>query len=240
MRRQPPDEHVGLARAGRALEDRLAGAENRADVTAAPGVGEDEGGNICARSDEQLDLVLADLVVSGPDGELLDLGGELLQVVADELDQGAGGLGGRLDPVARELLADPPRQLTLRDLVDQDNALLCQRLREGSVLAEAFADEREHRLGRGRRQIFGDRLSIGGLPALDLVDEHEPTAGREQAHRVAGGDRVVACGVPRREPLDRVLAEALAQPAERALDLRPVAAGEQVGRLELVRHSRQA
>ena len=43
-----------------------------------------------------------------------------------------------------------------------------------------------------------------------------------------------------RRQLDRVGVEAAAQPRDRTVDLGPVAAADQVGRLELVRHRRQA
>ena len=66
----------------------------------------------------------------------------------------------------------------------------------------------------------------------------EPDA--EEPHRVARGDRVVACRLGGVEQLDRVGVEARAQARDRAVDLRPVAAGDQVGRFELVRHRRQA
>src|SRR4029078_10141078 len=100
--------------AGRALDDQLPVSQHRADVAPAPRVGEDEGRNVGPRGDEQLDVVLADLVLPGPDRELLDLAGQLLQVFTDELDQRAGDVGGRLDPVACELLPGALRRLLIR------------------------------------------------------------------------------------------------------------------------------
>ena len=72
-----------------------------------------------------LHLGLADLVVPGVESQLVDLGRELLHVLADELDQGAARLAGRLHAMAGELLADPP-------------TLLCQR-----ALAELLASVRD-------------------------------------------------------------------------------------------------
>ena len=163
-----------------------------------------------------------------------------MRVLADQLDERAARLAGRLHAVAGELLGDPLRQLALAHLVDEELAGLRAGLRERRVLAELLGDEREHGVGRGRGQVLGDRLRVRRLPALDLFDDDEPAAAAEEPHRVAGRDRVVAGRVPRGEPLDRVLAEPVAEAAEGALDLRAVAAGEQVGRFELVRHERQA
>ena len=99
-----------------------------------------------------------------------------------------------------------------------------------------MADEREDGLGRRRGEVLGDRLRVGGLPPLDLVDQHQAAARGEQPHRIAGRDRVVTAGLSRREPLDRVVGEPLAEAVERAVDLRAVAARQQVGRFQRIGH----
>src|SRR5581483_3539781 len=81
----------------------------------------------------------------------------------------------------------------------------------------------------------GDRLGVRGLPALDLVDDHEPALAEEEAERVARGDGLVARDLARAQVLGRVVADALTQPAHRARDLRTVAAVQEVDGLELAR-----
>ena len=64
----------------------------------------------------------------------------------------------------------------------------------------------------------------------------EPPAASEQPKGVAGCDGIVAARLVRREQLGRVLADAVAEASQRALDLRPVGAGDQVDRFELRCH----
>src|SRR5262249_30428348 len=82
------------------------------------------------------------------------------------------------------------------------------------------------------------RLCICRLPTVDLVDDHEPPAAAEQAEGVARRDRVVAARIVRAEQLGRVLADPVAEPSQGALNLGPVAAGDQVDGLELARQER--
>ena len=170
----------------------------------------------------------------GPRRELVDLGRQRVEVVADELDERAArlGLGGRAE--ARELLADPRRYRPLRHVVHEHLAGLLDRFSERRVGLDV-AGEREHGLRRGRGQVGGQRLDVRCLPAFHLVDEHEATT-PEEPYRVAGGDGVVPACVPCGQVLDRVLAHPRAEAGERAHDLRPVAADDQIRRSEIACH----
>ena len=141
----------------------------------------------------------------------------------------------------RELLGDPLLQRPLRHVPEQQLALPGDdRLRERRVLLQLAADERERRRRRRRLQVRGDLLDVLGLPGLDALDDDQPPLGREEPERVAGGDRVGARQLGGRAELDGVGRETGAQPLDRAVDLRPVGSGDQVGRLQLVRHRPQA
>ncbi len=98
----------------RALEQRLRRAERAGDVAASPRVGDGEDRRLGAADGELLDDGTRDRLAVRPRGELLDLGGEVADVLPDGLDERAAGVAvsGRAEP--RELLADPLRQLLLR------------------------------------------------------------------------------------------------------------------------------
>src|ERR671910_547322 len=89
------------------LEDRLGRAEGAPQVAPGPRVGELERGCLGHRGHELLDLALADRLAAGPEGELVDLARELLEVVADELDQRGRGAGLGLDSRLLEALRHP-------------------------------------------------------------------------------------------------------------------------------------
>ena len=108
-------------------------------------------------------------------------------------------------------VVDPFGHTALRHVVDEDVPGLRARFRERRVLLQLRGDEREHGVRRGAREVRGDRLDVGGLPAFDLFDDHEPAATAEQAERVARRDGVVAAGVVRGEQLDGVLADPVAE-----------------------------
>src|SRR5688500_4099678 len=76
-----------------ALENRLARGERPPRVPLRPGVGERERRRLGDRSDELLDLVLADRLVPSPERELVDLVRELVEVLPDEVDQSRARLG---------------------------------------------------------------------------------------------------------------------------------------------------
>src|SRR5262249_55731246 len=136
-----------------------------------------------------------------------------------------------------ELLGDPARQATLRDVPLEYLAAFRDRLDERCLGLELVRDQRQHGLGGGALEVAGDRLSIGCLPRMDAVDDDETAAVAEEAERVARRDRVLARGRLREQVLDRLLAEAVAQTAERPGDLRAVAAGQKVrGAKRLWRH----
>ena len=139
------------------------------------------------------------------------------------------------DAAVRELLRHPFGHASLRDVVDEQVSGLRARLGKCRVLLQLRCDQSEHGVRRGTAEVRGDRLRVRGLPALHLLDDHEPAAAAEEAHRVAGRDRVVAAGVVRGQELDALLPDPVAQTAERTVDLRPVSAGDQIDRLELRR-----
>src|SRR5476651_2581561 len=97
MRGEAPDEARDGAGAWIAgpVEQPLGGAEHRTDVAAPPRVGERESRRLRARCDKRLHLALADPVAAGPGRELVDLRRELVQIVADELEQETARLGVR-------------------------------------------------------------------------------------------------------------------------------------------------
>jgi len=113
-------------------------------------------------------------------------------------------------------------------------------LGERRVLAEVAGDERECRAGRRRLEVGDDCLHVGRLPDLDALEDHEPAAGPEEPHRVAGGHRVLAAHRRRVVQLDGVDVEPAAQACDGTVNLRTVAAPDQIRRLKLVRHRRQA
>ena len=90
-----------------------------------------------------------DLVAAGPRCELLDLARELVEVVADDLDERAARLLVRLRAEPAELLADPLWQLSLRHVVREQLARLRDRLRERRVGLQLARDECEHGVGGG-------------------------------------------------------------------------------------------
>src|SRR5207237_4405666 len=112
------------------------------------------------------------------------------------------GVGPRA--AAGELLRHPTGQVALaRRVVAKDVAGLGARLRERGVGLHALADEREHRPGSRASEIAGDRLRVGGAPALDALDDAEPRSPADEADRVAGRGGGAAGGLGRVEDLDR-------------------------------------
>ena len=95
----------------RALDDPLARGNRSSDVSPSPGIGEVERRRLRTGRDELRDLALADPLAVGPGGELVDLGRELVGVLADELDQRASRLGVDPDAALGELRLDPARQI---------------------------------------------------------------------------------------------------------------------------------
>ena len=151
------------------LEDRLARLQRARGVALRPGVGERERRRLGERRDERLDLALADRLAAGPRRELVDLVGELVQVVADELDERGAGLGLGAGAGELELLRDPLRELPLGDREGEHLPDLRDRLRERRVGLQLLRDEREHGSRRRAREVRRDRLDVRGLPLVDRL-----------------------------------------------------------------------
>ena len=238
MRDEHADQHRNRARHRIAgpLEQRLARGKRCGKVAAAPGVCQLVTRNLGAAGCEQFDLARADRLARRPRGDLVHLARELLGIVTDDLDQKPRRLRIDADLAVGELLRHPLRQPALGDVVDEHVSRLRACFRERGILLQFRRDQRQHRSRSGIGEVGGHAFRVGRLPTIDLFDDHEPAVATEQAERVARGDHVIAARVDGREQLRRFLADAIAQAPERALDLRPVAAGDQVDRLELARH----
>src|SRR5206468_1940023 len=116
---------------------------------------------------ERVDVALTDLGARGPRRQLVDLGLELVEVVADELDEPRARLVCRTRADARELLARPLREVALRHVVDEHVARLRARLRERRVALHLRAVQGEYGVWGGAREVGGDRLRVGCLPTVD-------------------------------------------------------------------------
>ena len=190
-----------------------------------------------------LDVAHADRGAVRPGRELVDLGLERERVRADELDEPCdcvlvGAYAGPLELHPRP--GDVIRRLAVPRPADRD--VEAQHVTgAGAGFGEAgvpggVAGKRQHRPGRRGLEVDDDRLGIRLLPALDPADEHESLAATEQAERVRGSDRVLPGGGGCVELVDRPLLEPPPQPAQSERDLRQVGAGDQVDRLQLLRH----
>ena len=210
----------------RPVEKRLGRAQRRGDVPPAPGVGDREDRRFGPPDGELLDRRARDLLAVRPRRELLDLGGEIADIVPDRLDERAArvAVDGRVE--ARELLADPVRKLFLRHVVGEELACLGDGLGERRVLLDPIPDEREDSGRSGSREVRLELLRIGRLPALDAVDDDEACFPAEEAQGIAGGDRVLGRCVACVKLLGGVLTDPGPQPPERDRDLRPVRPGQ--------------
>ena len=227
-------------RIARPLEHRLGRDQHTREVAGAPGVGEREVRRLSACCNEALDVVDSDALGACPGGELVDLARELVQVLADELDEDTRRLGLDRRAVDLELLRDPALEAALRHLPVQHLSRRGHRLRDRSVLLQFGGDERERRRRRRRLQVGRDGLRVRCLPDVGPLDDDQAARVGEEAERVAGRDDVLSRRLRCREELDRIGLEAPAEPLERPVDLRTVGSGEQVGGLQLVGHRRQA
>src|SRR5262249_14112346 len=104
-------------------------------------------------------------------------------------------------------------------------------------------DEDDRRLGAERLEGLGDYADLLRAPALDAVGEQVAARGDERDRRDRGGERrgVRGRALARLEHLERARA-ALAlgprpQPRERGSDLALVRARDQIGGLDLIRHT---
>ena len=165
------------------------------------------------------------------------------EVLTDELDERAARLAGRLDAVAGELLGDPLRQLALRAPRRRGARPSCaQAFASGDVLAAGSSrDEREHGVGRGRGEVLRDRLCVRRLPRARprrRATSRPPLAKRPIALQAATASSPV---VSRAESRSTASSPNRSRRRRRARSIfGAVAAGEQIGRFELVRHERQA
>ena len=117
-RRDDPHQ-LARARPVRALHDLLGRREDSADVASPPRVGEREDRGLGAAGGHLLDVAQRDLFAGRPGGELVDLALQLVEVVADHLDERPARVGVGLRAVAAELLGDPLGQLALRHVVGE-------------------------------------------------------------------------------------------------------------------------
>ena len=228
--------HRARHRVAGALEQRLAGLERSREIAPAPRIREVVARHLRTAGGELLDLADTNRVASRPGRDLVHLGCQLLRILAHDLDEQANRF--RVDGHAAfgELFRHPLGHAPFRHVVHEHIPRLRARLAERRVLLELGSHEREHSVGSGTRQVCSDGFYVRRLPPLDFFDDDEPTAAAEQSHRIAGGDRIVTAGLERREELDALLADPVAQPSKRALDLRTVAARDQVDGFELCRH----
>ena len=231
------------ARAALALEDRLARGERPAAVALRPGVGQGERRRLCHGGHEQLHLVLADRLVSGPERKLVDLVRELVEVLADQMDECCARIRLGASAGLLEALGDPVGDVALRHLEGQNVAGLGARLRQRRVLLQLLGNECQHGAGSRRGEVLLDRLHVGDLPAaretavgvppaVDALDHDEPRVA-EQAADVAQRRGVRAGHLLSRDELDCLWLEVAAEARERSLDLGAIAAGEQVDGLQI-------
>ena len=169
------------------------------------------------------------------------------EVVADELHERGAGVGLGLDARLPEALGDPccrPRLAT-----SYTSRPVAHAFASGASFFTSRPTSASTVSGAGAAEVGDDRLDVGGLPAVaelalgvgpavDVVDDDE-TPVTEQAARIAERDDVGARRLERGDALDRLGHEMRAQPCDGRLDLRAVAAGDQVGGLQLdVGHTR--
>jgi hypothetical protein len=165
----------------------------------------------------------------------------LVEVVADEPDQCASGRAVGLCAVELELVSDPALERFLRRVPDQELAYGRDRFGEWYVLLELAGGDQGQRGRRSRRfEVRRDRLRVVRLPRLDAFDDDQPAVARKEAERVARGHHVVAGLLGGKMKFERVVSEAAAEPVKRPVDLRPVTTGEEIRRLQLLRHRHQA
>ena len=176
---------------------------------------------------------LRHLAAVRPGRELVDLARELVEIVADELGEQPARLGSAVVAVQLELLGDPAgdRPCLRRPRAGPRRAAATA-FASGASFFSSPATSASVVPGAGDFEIVGDRLRVGRLPASRRL--RRP---RAACPRRTGPSRCTRR--PRRHrsssaavvQLDRVGVEAAAQPRDRAVDLRPVAAGDQVGGL---------
>src|SRR5207253_510974 len=106
-------------RIARTLEQPLAGGEDRMQVAPSPRIREVVARDLGATGHELLDLSHADGVTGGPRGDLVDLAGQLIGILTDELDEGPARVGLDRHAAIGELPRNPLREATLRQVVEE-------------------------------------------------------------------------------------------------------------------------
>ena len=162
-------------RVARPLEQVLGGAQHAGDVAVAPRVGEREARRLRPGRDELLDLGGADLVARRPRRELVDLRRELVEVVADQLDQQPARLGVARGAAQLELLADPAAR-------GHGSARRRAAPRRGPATALAIgasffsspATSASVVPGSGAARYSPTAFASARLPRLHPGDDHEP------------------------------------------------------------------
>ena len=150
-------------------------------------------------------MVALDRPFAGPRRNLVRLGGERSEIVADDLDQRAGRVGIGRRAVRLELRPDPARQVSgLRGDVVQHLAGFPHRFRQRVAAQRLTGDERKDGSRNRVGEVGQDGLDVRLSPPFDALDDDQPptVAPGEQAEGVAGCDRVVAARRVGREQLD--------------------------------------
>ena len=134
------------------------------------------------------------------------------------------------------------RQPSSYDIPDQELALGSRPpSRAASPSSACRRRARASPRGAGDFKYSATAFASGAFQALDALDHDEPCACPKEAHHVARGDGILAVPCRRRgAPPSRRRRNGRGSRADRPVDLRAVAARDQIGRLELVRHRRQA
>ena len=202
----------------RALHDLLGGAKHRADVASPPRVGQREDRGLGAAGRHLLDVAQRDRCRRPPRSRACRSRSRARRGRRRPSRSSARhASASALAPCARELLGDPLRQLPLRHLVRQHLAGLRDRLRERGVGLDLLGDEREHGRRRGCREIRGDLLHVGRLPAAPasstITSRPSPTKSPSELHDAID---VGAGRLARVQMLGRVVADPVTQPAHRA------------------------
>ena len=143
------------------------------DVTASPRVGHGEDRRLGSAHGELLDDGARDLFPVRPRRELLNLGGEVANVLADRLDERPAcvAVGGGAEP--RELLADPLGQLFFATSYVMKSPAFATAFASAESFLSPSPTSTRTVVGSRRGEVRLDLFDVGGLPRLDPVDDDE-------------------------------------------------------------------